>query len=168
MVAGEAGGRGAAPPGAEPALPTAPPLASASRKSATSRGFASSADRSRSARKRPNCRRSVRYASSVLRERPRSNSKYARKSRTRCSKRRSTIGFSMVATADWFGRSPGIPCGCNGNVSRAAGASAVQERPQPEQAHERLRVARVADHVVELRQRNLHDLDALVVGNLCP
>ena len=41
----------------------------------TSAGVASSADSSRSSRKRPYCNRSVRYASSVLRARPRSNSR---------------------------------------------------------------------------------------------
>src|SRR3954447_3498344 len=144
MVAGEAGGRSGVP------------LASSSRKSDTSPGVASSADWSRASRNRPYCNRSVRYASRVLRDSPRSNSRYARKSSTRCSNRRSTMGFSIVATV---------------RVSPTRGAalwlqSAVQERPQPQQAHERLRVAAVADRVIQLRERPLHDLDPLVLVRL--
>src|SRR5215208_6430576 len=160
MVAGEAGGRTAAPLPPVPAAdapaassggrPTGPPRASASRKSAMSLACASSADSSRSSRKRPNCNRSVRYASSVLRESPRSNSRYARKSSTRCSKRRSTIGFSIVATPECSGACP-------------SSLAAAQERPQPQQTYERLRVAAVPDHAVELGQRHLDDLDALVL-----
>src|SRR4029079_17900104 len=114
------------------------------------------ADVSRSSRKRPYCNRSVRYASSVFRESPRSNSRYARKSSTRCSKRLSTTGFSIVATL---------------RVSRRRSSalwlqSAVQEGAEPEQPHERLRVARVADRVVQLGERPLHDLDPLVLVGL--
>src|SRR5215210_1448281 len=156
MVAGEAGGRAGAPVAAPRPAPISPPRASASRKSAMSFGWASSADTSRSSRKRPNCNKSVRYASRVLRERPRSNSRYARKSSTRCSKRRAATGCSMVATVQ--GSSAAAPA-----LRAATRPSAVQERPQPQEADERLRVAAVADHAVQLGERHLHDLDALVL-----
>src|SRR3954452_10866972 len=149
MVAGEAGGFA----GASPSPEAGPPRASASRKSDTSPGVASSADWPRSSRNRPYCNRSVRYASRVLRESPRSNSRYARKSSTRCSKRRSTRGCSIVATVRI-------------SPQRAAALwlqSAVQEGPQPEQAHERLRVVRVADCAVQVGEGPFDDLDALVL-----
>src|SRR3954447_10869721 len=144
MVAGDAGGR------------SSPPFASCSRKSATSPGVASSADSSRASRKRPYCNRSVRYASRVLRERPRSNSRYARKSSRRCSNRLSTTGFSIVATV---------------RVSPRRGSalwlqSALQEGAQPKQPDQRLRVAAVADRAVELGERPLDDLDPLVLVRL--
>jgi hypothetical protein len=60
-----------------------------------------------------------------------------------------------------FARAVRSPPRCNAAVRRAA--SAGQERSQPQQPHERLRVATVPDRAVELGQRLLDDLDALVL-----
>src|SRR5262245_30921546 len=62
----------------------------------------------------------------------------------------------MVATP----ASSGVPAS---SLAAATRASAAQERAEPEEADERLRVAAVANRLVELGERRLDYLDALVL-----
>src|SRR4051794_10183694 len=143
-VAGLAGG-----------LPSRP---SASSDTNPARPAWSSASGSRPVRRSqsPNWRRSERYASSVLRDRPRSNSRYARKSSTRCS-----YGWAGLAMA-----TPGSSPGRRGSLRVQRRVQRLQPAAQLEQADQRLGVARLVDQRVELGQRAGLDVDALVLVRL--